>query len=197
MGLISSFTVFSRTVILLTKVDFKVFGYNNEQLEAFNKWLALPCSANFFVFFKTLDYVKKYAKAENQLYRFDGTVWTQNSLREQFSDDCMALFNYLISNAEGYEKDLPFQRLIDKSYKEVTEMASNKHFVMLQKLPPLEKSNIYFDSNLALLPFRNGVFDLVERSFREHRPTDYLTKTLNYYYNPTVSKQELLIFLIK
>jgi hypothetical protein len=42
-----------------------------------------------------------------------------------------------------------------------------------------------------LLAFKNGVYDLCAKKFRDIKKTDYLTKTVGYMYDPTVTNTEL------
>ena len=53
------------------------------------------------------------------------------------------------------------------------------------------------DCNWDIIPFKNGVFDLVANTFRPLTPEDRLTRTLEYEYDPNVVCEELDDFLEK
>ncbi len=50
----------------------------------------------------------------------------------------------------------------------------------------LTRRDIQFDANPDLLGFNNGVYDLIEHKFRTAKPTDYVSMTCGYDYNPVI-----------
>lgn len=44
----------------------------------------------------------------------------------------------------------------------------------------------YLDCNINLFAFKNGVYDLEEKKFRNIQPTDYISTTTDYDYNPNI-----------
>lgn len=44
----------------------------------------------------------------------------------------------------------------------------------------------YLDCNINLFAFKNGVYDLEEKKFRNIQPTDYISTTTNYDFNPNI-----------
>lgn len=176
-------------------IFYKVASFNDEQQCAFNEWLRLPASCLFFLFFKTLPYVSNYTISYNQVYRFNGTIWTQSRIKEQFSDDTLNILNYILANTTQYKDDNFLWPFLKKQFKTLTEIAGNNQFPMLKKLKSLEKQNIQFDSNHNILPFTNGVYDLTLKCFRCHEPSDYITKTLTFAYDKTIKSSALDLFL--
>lgn len=52
-----------------------------------------------------------------------------------------------------------------------------------------------FDTDLTILPMANGTFDLDSMTLREHRPTDMVTKSLGFAYNPDAVATRWLRYL--
>ena len=50
----------------------------------------------------------------------------------------------------------------------------------------LTRRDIQFDANPDLLGFNNGVYDLIKHEFRRTKPTDYVSMTTGYAYNPVI-----------
>ena len=50
----------------------------------------------------------------------------------------------------------------------------------------LTRRDIQFDANRDLLGFNNGVYDLIQHKFRKAKPTDYVSMTCGYDYNPVI-----------
>lgn len=173
---------------------YKVDTFNFEQTDTFNNWLHYPCRANFFLFFRTLPYVLSYTNYDDKLYRFNGAIWTQSKVKEQFSDDTLHLINFIIANTTEYKDDKFLWPFLKKMMKELTDVAANKYFNMLNKVESLEEKGVKFDANLNIIPFKNGVYDLVTKCFRNHKSEDYSTKTLAFDFDETINNQALDLF---
>ena len=50
----------------------------------------------------------------------------------------------------------------------------------------LTRRDIQFDANRDILGFNNGVYDLIKHEFRTATPTDYVSMTCGYDYNPVI-----------
>ena len=63
----------------------------------------------------------------------------------------------------------------------------------------LTRRDIQFDANPDLLGFNNGVYDLITHKFRTAKPTDYVSMTCGYDYNPIIDpvKREELETLLE
>ena len=51
------------------------------------------------------------------------------------------------------------------------------------------------NSKKHLIPFKNGVFDLVKKEFRKTERDDYINLTVKYDYDPTIKNPEVLSFI--
>ena len=112
------------------------------------------------------------------------------TLREQIIQKCLTAdpkqSSILMKIAQGYSKDLEKlkkKKIMDDASAFVIQYLSNKSTT-------LEYEPIVFDVNeeqLFNLHFKNGVYDLLEKEFRQREHSDYITKYLAWDYNEDVT----------
>ena len=143
--------------------------------------------------------VSTFSYAEENWYYFDGSVWDRDVEGMQIRGAIIKLasnFERIKTFFEAKDKTNPILKnikaLITKMYRpgfedEIVKGAKmyfhNKEFTDL------------LNSKKHLVPFKNGVFDLLKREFRQTEKDDYINLTVNFDFEECVDNPEVHKFI--
>jgi phage/plasmid-associated DNA primase len=116
----------------------------------------------------------------------------QNSSLENSITDLLTRKLYLIFKFYQSEKK-SFDNLITQLNK--PSFTSKIESYIRDKFQVVDFEKTCLNSNLHLLPFLNGVYDLDKKIFRETEKKDYVELYLNYNYDPLVSTDTVFEFI--
>lgn len=145
---------------------------------------------------------KNYVFAITDWYCFDDKRWIIDRQRIFFKRDIMKLCKYLGNVKQHYENkhsDSTTMSVI----KNIKSLINKLHKPQLKDDIIKEAQLFYADSNFTsklnckkhLVPFHNGVFDLLESKFRKTRKDDYVSLTVGYDCRSNVFNQEVYDFI--
>ena len=154
------------------------------------------------------DYKDKYNYGEDDnWYKFDNSKWKNigkknMELRRKIKKDMVKLYQKIL-NIHKKEDDEKKWNYIYNSTKlfEDTQFKNNIMTELIETYTTKKNSNRDFvkklDKNRKIIGFENGLYDLVNLTFRKTEPTDYISMTTGYDYseNYTEHKEELMRFL--
>ena len=178
------------------KVDKKNKGYFENNENKFMEILENGGQLEIAQYFKeqNKDSVK-YSRKEKAFYVFNETenIWKRDD------DYKMILFKVgsFIQNSIRTEIDKALDAKKNKdasNYAKLLCKCTREKFVKeiisyCQAVFDNEKDIEQFDEKRHLISFKNGVFDLIEKKFRERTKEDLLTNCLSYDYNETKNKK--------
>jgi P4 family phage/plasmid primase-like protien len=152
-------------------------------------------------------YKNEYNCTENKIwYRFTSHRWMRDSvdLSETISNDLPKIYKTVLkyyknllknNNDETNNKNINFKiKKITELIKSLKRSCSKNNIIM-------EASRIFYannktfeqqlDSDIHLLGFNNGVYDIKKHEFREGKPEDCITMTTGYDYISTHSEHKI------
>jgi P4 family phage/plasmid primase-like protien len=134
-------------------------------------------------------------------YYFNGSIWRSDKESLELRKRIVKLSNHFNRIKAYYEnKDTETSNILVKNIKSL----SNKLYKPGFEEEIIKGAKMYYNdetfisklnSKKHLLPFSNGVYDLLENKFRETKKEDYINLTVNYNYNPDKINKEVYIFL--
>ena len=134
-------------------------------------------------------------------YYFNGCIWRSDRESLELRKRIVKLSNNFNTIRSHYEKRggdtsnnlvKNIKSLTNKIYKPGFE----EEIIKGAKMYYNDESFIAnLNSKKHLLPFSNGVYDLLENNFRETRKDDYINLTVSYEYDPDCNNREVYTFL--
>jgi P4 family phage/plasmid primase-like protien len=145
---------------------------------------------------------KNFMYSRNNWYFFNGAIWKLDSDNIEMKKEIMDLskvFDRIKTHYDAKQTDDATMTLS----KNIKSLINKFHKPGFQD-DVIKGAKIYFNdedflnllnSKKHLLPFGNGVYDLLERKFRKTKKEDYVNLTVNYDYNESVMNNEVQTFL--
>lgn len=134
-------------------------------------------------------------------YYFNGSIWRSDKESLELRKRIVKLSNHFNRIKAYYEnKDTETSNILVKNIKSL----SNKLYKPGFEEEIIKGAKMYYNdetfisklnSKKHLLPFSNGVYDLLENKFRETKKEDYINLTVNYNYNSDINNREVYTFL--
>jgi P4 family phage/plasmid primase-like protien len=140
--------------------------------------------------------------SRNNWYFFTGSIWKSDSDNIEMKKEIMdlsKLFERIKRHYDSKQSDditmslsKNIKSIINKYHKpgfqdDIIKGAkiyyNNEHFIS------------YLNSKKHLVPFTNGVYDLLENKFRETKKDDYINLTMNYDFDENANNREVYTFL--
>ncbi len=145
---------------------------------------------------------KDYIFTGNDWYQFDGNKWSIDNKSLNFKRNILELCSLFNKIKQHYEK---------KSSNEVTvNLIKNIKSLVTKLNKPQLKEDILKESQLFyvdnrffenlnskkhLVPFDNGVYDLLENKFRKTKKEDYINFTTRFEYDENANNREVYTFI--
>jgi len=150
---------------------------------------------------------KNFVYSKNQWFFFGGSIWKSDNDNIEMRKELMDLSKLFDRIKNYYEKTT-----IDRLNNDNLKMTLNKNIksIITKFHKPgfqddiIKGAKIYFNddnfinnlnSKKHLVPFTNGVYDLINNVFRKTKKEDYINLTLNYAYKPEQKNPEVYTFL--
>lgn len=134
-------------------------------------------------------------------YYFNKSIWRSDKESLELRKRIVKLSNHFNRIKAHYEtKETETGNILVKNIKSLT----NKLYKPGFEEEIIKGAKMYYNdetfisklnSKKHLVPFSNGVYDLLENKFRETKKEDYINLTVNYNYNQDVDNKEVYIFL--
>jgi P4 family phage/plasmid primase-like protien len=134
-------------------------------------------------------------------YYFNGNIWRSDKESLELRKRIVKLSNHFNRIKAYYEnKDTETSNILVKNIKSL----SNKLYKPGFEEEIIKGAKMYYNdetfisklnSKKHLLPFSNGVYDLLENKFRDTKKEDYINLTVNYNYNSDINNREVYTFL--
>ena len=145
---------------------------------------------------------KNFVYSRSHWYHFNGSIWKSDSDNIQMKKEIMELsklFDRIRTHYQNKGENDPSHTL----GKNIKSLINKFHKPGFQD-DVIKGAKIYFNdesfitnlnSKKHLVPFSNGVFDLLSNQFRETKKEDFINLTVNYNYNLQVDNPEVRLFL--
>jgi P4 family phage/plasmid primase-like protien len=145
---------------------------------------------------------KNFMYSKNNWYYFTGSIWKLDSDNIEMKKEIMdlsKLFDRIKTHYDSKQTDDATMSL----NKNIKSLINKFHKPGFQD-DIIKGAKIYFNdedfisklnSKKHLVPFGNGVYDLLEHKFRKTKKEDYVNLTMNYDYNEHVNNHEVHTFL--
>jgi len=145
----------------------------------------------------------KYTNGE--WYFFNGSIWKQDKESLEFRKRILKLSNNFSRIQSFYEKRIAGESSNGNIIKNIKSLVNKLHKTGFED-EIIKGAKMYYNDELFirnlnskkhLVPFSNGVYDLLERCFRKTTKEDYINLTLGYNYDENVKNFEVLEFINK
>ncbi len=148
---------------------------------------------------------KDFVYSRNNWYYFTGSIWRCDNDNIEMKKSIIDLSKMFDKIKTHYETKYTNEKTIETTItlnKNIKSLINKFHKPGFQddiiKGAKIYNNDEMFITNLNskkhLVPFSNGVFDLLENKFRKTRKDDYINLTVNYDF-PTMENSEVRIFL--
>lgn len=146
---------------------------------------------------------KNFVYSKNNWYFFNGSIWTVDDDNIEMKKDIIELSNVFDRIKTYYESKSPNTDSTISLNKNIKGLINKFHRPGFQddiiKGAKIYNYNEKFFKNLNskkhLVPFTNGVYDLLDNKFRKTKREDYINLTVMYDYNPSVKNKDVFTFL--
>ena len=146
---------------------------------------------------------KNFVYSKNNWYFFNGSIWTIDDDNIEMKKDIIELSNLFDRVKTYYEHKSPNAESTNALTKNIKGLINKFHRPGFQddiiKGAKIYNYNDKFFRNLNskkhLVPFLNGVYDLLENKFRKTKRDDYVNLTVNYEYNASIKNGDVYTFL--
>lgn len=144
---------------------------------------------------------KNFMYSRNNWYFFTGSIWKADNDNIELKKQIIELskvFDRIRTHYEFKTDDVTMQ--LKKNVKSIINKFHKPGF----QDDVIKGAKIYFNDELFinnlnskkhLVPFSNGVYDLLEHKFRKTKKDDYINLTMNYDFSETVRNPEVYTFL--
>lgn len=145
---------------------------------------------------------KNFMYSKNNWYFFTGSIWKLDYDNIEMKKEIMDLSNLFDSIKTHYDVKQTNEGTMSLN-KNIKSLINKFHKPGFQD-DVIKGAKIYFNdedfvsklnSKKHLVPFQNGVYDLLERKFRKTKKDDYVNLTVHYDYNANVKNPEVYTFL--
>ena len=150
-----------------------------------------------------LHYVEKdFVYSRQEWYYFNGSIW-------EIDGEAIQLKKCIVGFVSNFQKIKAFYNDFEPT-ETITAIIKNVHS-LISKMSKMgfikeivEGAKLYYkdddfyallDSKKYLIPFTNGVYDLLQKEFRQAEKDDFISLTTGYDYDPNVQNQEVFTFL--
>jgi P4 family phage/plasmid primase-like protien len=134
-------------------------------------------------------------------YTFNGNIWEEDIESIYMKHNIINIGEYLNKIFRFYENNIVYKLLLDNIKKLNTKLykPSIKNDIISEaKMFFLDKHFLkLLNSKKHLVPFTNGVYDLISKEFRKSVKEDYINLTLSFDYNNNVNNPEVWSFINK
>ncbi len=146
---------------------------------------------------------KNYVYSRNNWYFFTGSIWKADTDNIEMKKDIMDLskmFDRIKTHYESKQTDAASTLTL---YKNIKSLINKYHKPGFQD-DIIKGAKIYYNDELFinnlnskkhLVPFTNGVYDLLENKFRKTKKDDFINLTTNYSYDNATRNPEVYTFL--
>jgi P4 family phage/plasmid primase-like protien len=145
---------------------------------------------------------KDFIYTKNNWYYFNGSIWKQDEdnleMKKSILDSC-GQFNK-ITNYYQNKKTSDISITLIKNIKNLINKLNKPGFkddiIKEAKMFYNDTSFLYnLNSKKHLVPFINGVYDLLKNEYRKTKKEDYINLTVNFNYDQSVHNQEVYTFI--
>jgi P4 family phage/plasmid primase-like protien len=145
---------------------------------------------------------KNFMYSKNNWYYFTGSIWKLDYDNIEMKKEIMDMSNLFDSIKTHYDVKQTNEGTMSLN-KNIKSLINKFHKPGFQD-DIIKGAKIYFNdedfisklnSKKHLVPFQNGVYDLLERRFRKTKKDDYVNLTVNFDYNANVKNPEVFTFL--
>lgn len=145
----------------------------------------------------------KYTNGE--WYFFNGSIWKQDKESLEFRKRILKLSNNFNRIQSFYEGKKAGETTNGNIIKNIKSLVNKLHKTGFED-EIIKGAKMYYNDELFirnlnskkhLVPFSNGVYDLLEQHFRKTTKDDYVNLTVNYDYNQNVKNPEVYEFINK
>jgi P4 family phage/plasmid primase-like protien len=144
---------------------------------------------------------KDFVYTKNHWYYFNGSIWKSDEDNLNMKRIILDNTTYLNKISNHYENDKSKDgKALVKNVKNLITKINKPGF----KDDIIKEAKMFFNdqefisklnSKKHLIPFTDGVFDLINRQFRKTSKDDYVNLTVNYPYNSNLENKEVYKFL--
>lgn len=146
---------------------------------------------------------KNFVYSKNNWYFFNGSIWTVDDDNIEMKKDIIELSNVFDKIKSYYESKSPNTDATTALNKNIKGLINKFHRPGFQD-DIIKGAKIYnyndkffksLNSKKHLVPFTNGVYDLLENKFRKTRRDDFVNLTVLFEYNTSVRNTDVYKFL--
>lgn len=144
---------------------------------------------------------KDFVYSRNNWYFFTGAIWKSDSDNIEMKKsiiDLSKMFDKIKTHYDDKHTDestMSLSKNIKSLINKFHKPGFQDEIIKGAKIYNNDESFIYnLNSKKHLVPFSNGVYDLLENKFRKTKKDDYINLTVNYDY-PSIVNQEVYTFL--
>jgi len=142
-----------------------------------------------------------YKYCNDRWYTFNGNIWEEDIESIQLKLDIVKLEEYLNKIYRHYESNSMYKKLLDNIknlHNKLHKPGFENEIISGAKLFYFDKTFLrLLNSKKHLVPFTNGVFDLIENVFRNANKEDYINLSVGFNYEKTKVNREVWEFLNK
>jgi P4 family phage/plasmid primase-like protien len=138
-------------------------------------------------------------------YFFNGSIWKEDKESLEFRKRILKLSNNFSRIQNFYENKIAGESSNGNIIKNIKSLVNKLHKTGFED-EIIKGAKMYYNDELFirnlnskkhLIPFSNGVYDLLEQTFRKTLKEDYINLTLGYDYNESISNSEVHEFINK
>ena len=138
-------------------------------------------------------------------YYFDNSIWREDKESLEFRKRILKLSNHFNRIQQFYENKQAGDTSNSNVIKNIKSLVNKLHKTGFED-EIIKGAKMYYNdesfmknlnSKKHLVPFLNGVYDLLENKFRKTAKEDYVNLTVNYDYNANVQNREVYDFIEK
>lgn len=145
---------------------------------------------------------KEYIYTGSDWYYFDGFIWVLDNKSLNFKRHMLELCGLFNKIKKHYENKLTDTKSMDL-IKNIKSIITKLNKPQLKDDILKEAQLFYIDSKFVkklnskkhLVPFTNGVYDLLENKFRKTSRDDYVNLTVGFEYKPNINNEEVNDFI--
>lgn len=144
-----------------------------------------------------------FAYANGEWYYFNGSIWKQDKESLEFRKRIVKISQYFQRVQKHYEDKNVGDNLNVSIVKNIKSLINKLHKTGFED-EVIKGGKMYYNDEQFitclnkkkhLVPFTNGVFDLMKQEFRKATKTDYINLTVSYDYEPQANNPEVHNFI--
>jgi P4 family phage/plasmid primase-like protien len=142
---------------------------------------------------------KNFVYSHNNWYTFDGIIWTLDNdnieLKKQIID-LSSMFDRIKTFYEAKQANDSLNKNVKSLINKLHKPGFQDEIIKGAKLYFHDAGFLsYLNSKKHLVPFKNGVFDLLENKFRKTKKDDYINFTFGFNWDEKVDNKEVYNFV--